>query len=121
MQVRTDFPRPTRTIANTWIPLADGTRLAARLWLPDDAARRAVPAILEYMPYRKDDATAARDERDARAGSRPRLRLRARRHARLRRLRRHPRWTSTSRRSRTMRSRCIAWLAAQPWCTAASA
>jgi len=61
MQIRTEFPRPTRTIANTFIPLADGTRLAARIWLPKDAEEDPVPAILEYIPYRKDDGTAARD------------------------------------------------------------
>ncbi|MCX4187879.1 CocE/NonD family hydrolase [Methylophaga sp. OBS4] len=44
-----------------WIPLADGERLAARLWLPVDAFRRPVPAILEYIPYRKRDLTRARD------------------------------------------------------------
>ncbi|MDT4947182.1 MAG: uncharacterized protein QOH14_3915, partial [Pseudonocardiales bacterium] len=61
MHVRTEFPRPIRTIANTFIPLADGTRLAARIWLPKDAEADPVPAILEYIPYRKDDGTAARD------------------------------------------------------------
>ena len=61
MQIRSEFPRPTRTIANTFIPLADGTRLAARIWLPEDAEADPVPAILEYIPYRKDDGTAARD------------------------------------------------------------
>ncbi len=61
MQIRTEFPRPTRTIANTFIPLADGTGLAARIWLPEDAEADPVPAILEYIPYRKDDGTAARD------------------------------------------------------------
>ena len=45
-----------------FIPLADGVRLAARLWLPEDAARKPVPAILEYIPYRKRDGTRARDE-----------------------------------------------------------
>ena len=45
---------------NLWIPLADGTRLAARLWLPRDAG--PVPAILEYIPYRKRDGTRGRDE-----------------------------------------------------------
>jgi predicted acyl esterase len=34
------------------------------MWLPDSAdARCRVPAILEYLPYRKDDATAADDAR----------------------------------------------------------
>ena len=46
----------------TWIPLSDGCRLSARIWLPDHAAAdHRVPAILEYLPYRKDDATAAED------------------------------------------------------------
>jgi len=39
-----------------WIPLADGTRLAARLWLPEH-----VPAatVLEALPYRMDDLTSS--------------------------------------------------------------
>ncbi|ATJ81323.1 CocE/NonD family hydrolase [Halomonas beimenensis] len=45
----------------TWIPMADGTRLAARIWRPVDADQHPVPAILEYLPYRKRDLTAARD------------------------------------------------------------
>lgn len=45
-----------------WVPLSDGTRLAARLWLPDGADAQPVPAILEYIPYRKRDGTRARDE-----------------------------------------------------------
>jgi uncharacterized protein len=61
MRIRSEFERPVRTIANTWITLADGTRLAARIWLPEDAEADPVPAILEYIPYRKDDGTAARD------------------------------------------------------------
>jgi predicted acyl esterase len=59
--VRTDFPHRVRRIDHTWIPLSDGTRLAARLWLPQVAD--PVPAILEYLPYRKGDAFAARDAR----------------------------------------------------------
>jgi uncharacterized protein len=57
-----EFPRAVREIENLWIPLADGCRLAARVWLPENAERDPVPAILEYLPYRKRDATAARDE-----------------------------------------------------------
>ncbi|MBV8702933.1 MAG: CocE/NonD family hydrolase, partial [Acetobacteraceae bacterium] len=48
-----------REIENAWILLSDGTRLAARLWLPADPA--PVPAILEYLPYRKRDGTYDRD------------------------------------------------------------
>jgi putative CocE/NonD family hydrolase len=61
--VRTDFPRRIRRIDHAWIPLADGTRLAARIWLPEDAEQDPVPAILEYLPYRKGDAFARRDSR----------------------------------------------------------
>jgi putative CocE/NonD family hydrolase len=59
--IRTEFPRKVREIENTWIPMPDGTRLAARIWLPEDAADDPVPAILEYLPYRKRDGTVARD------------------------------------------------------------
>jgi uncharacterized protein len=59
--IRTEFPRRVREIEHTWIRLADGTRLAARIWLPDDAEDEPVPAILEYLPYRKNDGTAVRD------------------------------------------------------------
>src|ERR1700747_2765585 len=55
------LPRRVREIENQFIPLADGTRLAARIWLPEDAENDPVPAILEYLPYRKRDGTAARD------------------------------------------------------------
>ncbi|MBS0013314.1 MAG: CocE/NonD family hydrolase [Desulfobacterales bacterium] len=61
MQIIDAFPRPVREILNQWIPLSDGIRLAARIWLPEDAAQDPVPAILEYIPYRKNDLTAARD------------------------------------------------------------
>ena len=48
-----------RVTEHLWIPLDDGRRLAARLWLP--AADAPAPAILEYLPYRKRDGTVARD------------------------------------------------------------
>ena len=60
--VRSKFPRKVREIENTWIPMPDGTCLAARIWLPEDADDDPVPAILEYLPYRKRDDTAARDQ-----------------------------------------------------------
>ena len=43
------------------ITLSDGTRLSARVWMPDDASTAPVPAILEFLPYRKRDGTCARD------------------------------------------------------------
>ena len=61
MTIRTDLPVPARCIENVWIPLTDGCRLGARIWLPDDAEDNPVPAILEYIPYRKDDWTARED------------------------------------------------------------
>jgi len=56
-----EFPRPVRELENVWIPLPDGCRLAARIWLPADAEGDPVPAILEYLPYRKRDGTSTRD------------------------------------------------------------
>ena len=57
----TTFANSVRVMEHTLIPLRDGTRLAARIWLPDDAEQRPVPAILEYLPYRKRDGTYERD------------------------------------------------------------
>lgn len=48
--------------ADLRIPLPDGTVLSARVWMPEDSDRQPVPAILEYLPYRKSDGTAARDQ-----------------------------------------------------------
>ncbi len=45
-----------------WIPMKDGVRLAATLYMPDGAkAGEKFPALLDYLPYRKDDGTAAGD------------------------------------------------------------
>ena len=57
-----DFPHEVREVEHALIPLADGTNLAIRYWLPVDAEINPVPAILEYIPYCKRDGTAARDE-----------------------------------------------------------
>ncbi|EAR20970.1 CocE/NonD family hydrolase [Nitrococcus mobilis] len=62
MEIMKSFPRQVRVIENLWIPLSDGCRLAARIWLPADAETHPVPAILEYIPYRKRDFTRLRDE-----------------------------------------------------------
>lgn len=53
---------PVTVSEHVWIPLSDGARLGARLWLPDGAAGARVAAILEYIPYRKRDGTRARDD-----------------------------------------------------------
>lgn len=55
------YPRPIERRDPVWIPLEDGTRLAARVWLPVDAETSPVPAILEYLPYRRREGTAERD------------------------------------------------------------
>ena len=44
-----------------WFELGDGCRLAARVWLPDDALARPAPAILEAVPYRRNDGTYTLD------------------------------------------------------------
>ena len=49
-------------VETMWIDMPGRPRLAARVWLPADAADNPVPAILEFLPYRRRDGTAARDE-----------------------------------------------------------
>jgi uncharacterized protein len=61
LAVRSEFPHRVRVIRHAWIPMSDGCRLAARIWLPEDADRVPVPAILEYVPYRKNDGLVLRD------------------------------------------------------------
>ena len=87
MRIRTDYPRPVRTVENLWIALPDGCRLAARMWLPEDAEAAPVPAVLDAVPYRKGDGTEARDATRYPYIAGPRLCLRAARPARQRRLR----------------------------------
>lgn len=54
--------RAFTVIENEWIFLRDGTRLAARIWMPEGAVADPVPAVLEFLPYRKRIGTAPRDE-----------------------------------------------------------
>lgn len=62
MKVRRDFLFGVREVENFWIVLSDGARLAGRMWLPEGAGVDfRVPALLEYLPYRKSDGTAVRD------------------------------------------------------------
>jgi putative CocE/NonD family hydrolase len=62
-----ELPHPVTVRPHMWIPMSDGARLAARLWLPEGAGPEApVPAILEYHPYRKNDHTLAADEQQHR-------------------------------------------------------
>ena len=49
-------------IKKTWIPMRDGVRLAATLYMPAGGKKAdRFPALLEYLPYRKDDDEAIRD------------------------------------------------------------
>jgi predicted acyl esterase len=49
-------------IEKVWIPMHDGVRLAATLYLPQRIrAGERFPVLLEYLPYRKDDDTARGD------------------------------------------------------------
>lgn len=61
LKVVDSFPRAVMEIENVWIPMSDGCRLAARIWLPESALSAPVPAIIEYIPYRKRDFTRWRD------------------------------------------------------------
>ncbi len=56
-----ELPRPITTVEHTWIPMRDGCRLSGRIWMPRDAGTNPVPAILEYIPYRKRDLKRSRD------------------------------------------------------------
>lgn len=54
------FPEEIVEDENVWIPVTDGLHLAARIWRPKHG--RPVPAIVEYIPYRKRFGSAVRDE-----------------------------------------------------------
>jgi uncharacterized protein len=114
--IRTEFPRTVREIEHLWIPLADGARLAARIWLPEDAEDDPVPAILEFLPYRKSDGTAIRD-----AARQPYVAGQGYAMARV-----DMRGTGESDgiitdeyapQEQDDAVEVLAWLAAQPWCT----
>lgn len=62
MTIQSDFPFQVKVIENIFVPLPDGTQLAARMWLPGNADAQPVPALLEYLPYRKRDGTRRRDD-----------------------------------------------------------
>ncbi|RXV58535.1 peptidase S15 [Roseovarius sp. A46] len=55
------FPYEVTEISHLEIPMRDGCKLAARIWMPKGAPDAPVPAILEYLPYRKNDFTTMRD------------------------------------------------------------
>ncbi|MCP4819876.1 MAG: CocE/NonD family hydrolase [Shimia sp.] len=59
MQHVTEFEYEVEEHPHVLIPMGDGVHLSARIWRPKGAGQ--VPAILEYLPYRKRDTTAERD------------------------------------------------------------
>lgn len=61
MKIATSLPHPVEVHEHVWITMPDGCRLAAKIWLPEGANNAPVPAIFEYIPYRKRDLTAVRD------------------------------------------------------------
>jgi len=61
MKTITSFPNKVQVMDHIWIPLSDGVHLAAKIWLPEAAESQPVPAILEYIPYRKLDFEAVSD------------------------------------------------------------
>jgi putative CocE/NonD family hydrolase len=62
MSTRPIYTHSIQEWTHFFIPLADGIQLAARAWLPTNPTGQPIPAILEYIPYRKRDGTAIRDE-----------------------------------------------------------
>jgi hypothetical protein len=101
------------------IPMPDGAGLAVTLYLPAGAADLPVPALLEYLPYRKDDAMRVRDyqlysylTRRGYAGARVDIRGTGRSGGALVS-------GEYTEQEQADAETVIAWLAAQPWCTGA--
>jgi uncharacterized protein len=111
---------PTTVIRETRIPMPDGIELAATLYLPSDADAAPVPVVLEYLPYRKDDAVGRNLElnsyltRRGYAGARVDIRGTGRSEGEL------PAGEYTEQEQLDAEA-VIAWLASQPWCTGAVA
>lgn len=61
-QIINEFPYEFNKVENEWITMSDGVKLSSRIWFPIVENNKKLPAILEYIPYRKNDGTRARDE-----------------------------------------------------------
>ena len=105
-----------RHIETLWIPMSDGVKLAARAWIPEDAEKNPVPALLEYIPYRRRDGTRDGDDQ-----THPWLAAHGYACIRL-----DIRGTGDSegvildeylKQEQDDAVEAIAWLAAQPWCS----
>ncbi|HXU59377.1 MAG TPA: hypothetical protein VN710_11525, partial [Verrucomicrobiae bacterium] len=57
IRIRDDMPEAFEILDPVWIPMPDGKNLAARILLPRSSAELPVPAVLEYIPYRRRDGT----------------------------------------------------------------
>jgi predicted acyl esterase len=103
----------------SWIPMEDGVRLAASLFLPEAAEAGApVPVVVEALPYRKDDVTASyRPEYERLCGEHgyavARVDLRGTGSSEGVAADEYPASEQAD------LCRVIAWLAAQPWSTGA--
>jgi uncharacterized protein len=110
-----DRPGAPMYVRNVRIPMRDGIELAATLYLP--AAGEPEPAVLEYLPYRKDDAMFSRDyelysylTRHGYAGARVDIRGTGASDGEL------PDGEYSEQEQRDAED-VIAWLAGQPWCS----
>lgn len=119
-QLRWKLPpeRPIRVVEHQWIPMTDGVRLSARLWLPVMGKREKAPAVFEYIPYRKRDQYRFIDDIWG-----PALASRGIAYARV-----DVRGSGDSEGVLADEyseaelgdgEQCIAWLARQPWCNGA--
>ncbi|MEU1791692.1 CocE/NonD family hydrolase [Streptomyces sparsogenes] len=61
MRFVSNLPYATKEEEHVTIAMSDGVRLSARVWRPTSSDEEPVPAVLEYIPYRKRDLTAVRD------------------------------------------------------------
>eukprot|EP00873_Tetraselmis_striata_P015498 jgi/Tetstr1/435762/TSEL_024655.t1 len=59
-----EMPFDVDEVPHTWIPMSDGTKLAARVWLPvvrGGGRQHRGPVAVEVLPYRKGDGSAEVD------------------------------------------------------------
>ncbi|MFJ6438383.1 CocE/NonD family hydrolase [Streptomyces sp. NPDC091416] len=55
------LPYETQEEDHVTIAMTDGVKLSARIWRPVLSDREPVPAVVEYIPYRKNDLSSTRD------------------------------------------------------------
>ncbi len=110
--------RDIEDLPDIGIEMPDVCRLSAREWCPRDALEDPVPAVLEFLPYRKRDGTLVRD-----ALTHPRIVQHG--HACIR-VDMHGNGDSVSlmedeytHQELDDAVKTIQWVAQQPWCTSA--